>query len=153
MCNEVYNFVAKISKVEGFKREKIWIRTGYFFFFLSSALRVLLFFSFSPAAAPTRSLAPTHLPLRKPRISGFALLCSSPPAAPALWGRIALVSGKKQPLIPLFFLELAWAYSKSSWFLQFSVDCVIFLLQNCRQLLPLPGPVLQLENCGMWQLL
>ncbi|GKV30676.1 hypothetical protein SLEP1_g39462 [Rubroshorea leprosula] len=142
MCNEVYNFVAKISKVEGFKREKIWIRTGYFFFFLSSALRVLLFFSFSPAAAPTRSLAPTHLPLRKPvKLDDFCLsflvqkpdleLRNLPPCRefPDL-----LCSVLHRRLLLLCGGELLW-----------------FL--NCRQLLPLPGPVLQLENCGMWQLL
>ncbi|GKV17044.1 hypothetical protein SLEP1_g27597 [Rubroshorea leprosula] len=42
-------------------------------------------------------------------------------------GVIFPVSGKgKQPLIPLFFLELAWVYFNFFWFLQFLVDPLKF---------------------------
>ncbi|GKV25442.1 hypothetical protein SLEP1_g34881 [Rubroshorea leprosula] len=60
----------------------------------------MLFWGLIPAPAlllssrcshPKKKKKETQPAFEKPEASGSALLCSSPPAAPALWGRISLI--------------------------------------------------------------
>ncbi|GKV13461.1 hypothetical protein SLEP1_g24463 [Rubroshorea leprosula] len=89
-----------MSKLEGLKRVEIWIRTGYFFFFLSSALRVfalLLLLTRQPLKPPH---PPTPLPLRKTEIR----IC------PAL-----LLPSSALPCVGVSFSVFLWRESSSNF--------------------------------------
>ncbi|GKV51468.1 hypothetical protein SLEP1_g58121 [Rubroshorea leprosula] len=74
--------------------------------------------SFSPA--PNKHPAkPNNTPLGKPNFGICSALCPPSIALAGCGCEIFQIFGKKQPPIPLFFLELAWVYLNFSWSFNF----------------------------------